>query len=409
MDPQTARWLASPAGQDVLAGLGGYDPERSLAVGERLRRDGLDPELAAAALTQARLRDRATDKLGERGARLLLTQDGLEQATRWEVAARHAERFGRAGTRVVWDIGCGVGSDALAMLDHGLEVVAVEADPGTAELARANLAGSAAQVLVGRAEDVVLPAGSARLGVWLDPARRQPGRTDAAGRTRRTFSLDQLSPSFDEVLRLAGSAPAAGAKLSPGFPHDRVPAGVEAQWTSFAGQALECCLWWGDARERTGRSAQLHTPDGWVVVEATGDEPGAPQGPAPTPEPGAWVYEPDPAVVQAGLVDGLAAAVGARPWDDTGGYLLGGPAEGARADAVGLRRYVVLDVLSPAEPSLRRWVAQTDVGALTIKKRGVPTEPEALRRRLRPRGARAATLLLARVDGRVRALEVAPA
>jgi predicted RNA methylase len=40
-------------------------------------------------------------------------------------------------------MGCGIGSDAMAFARAGLEVVAVEVDPATAAVARANLAGHA--------------------------------------------------------------------------------------------------------------------------------------------------------------------------------------------------------------------------------------------------------------------------
>ena len=84
-------------------------------------------EVVAAAATQARLRTRATARFP--GPARWWTPDGLEQATRPEVAARHARRFARAGVQVVADLGCGAGSDALAMAAAGLQVLAVDRDP----------------------------------------------------------------------------------------------------------------------------------------------------------------------------------------------------------------------------------------------------------------------------------------
>ena len=45
---------------------------------------------------------------------LFFTRDGLEQASRPEVADHHAARFAAAGVRRVVDLGCGIGADALA-------------------------------------------------------------------------------------------------------------------------------------------------------------------------------------------------------------------------------------------------------------------------------------------------------
>ncbi|HYJ77879.1 MAG TPA: SAM-dependent methyltransferase, partial [Actinomycetes bacterium] len=82
MDLVGLQALRTDQGLAVLAGLTAYDPGTALATAERLRRVGHDEILVAAALTQARLRARARPKLGDLADRLLLTPDGLEQATR---------------------------------------------------------------------------------------------------------------------------------------------------------------------------------------------------------------------------------------------------------------------------------------------------------------------------------------
>ena len=132
--------------------------------------------MAAAALTQIGLRRSARTKLGARADSVLFTRAGLEQASRAAVAAHHADRFVAAGVRRVVDLGCGIGADALALLDAGLEVVAVDSDPETASLAQANL-GDRAEVLVGDAVELApLVAGwSGRCGV------RRPGPPDRPG------------------------------------------------------------------------------------------------------------------------------------------------------------------------------------------------------------------------------------
>lgn len=49
-----------------------------------------------------------------------------------------------------------------------------------------------------------------------------------------------------------------------------------------------------------------------------------------------------------------------------------------------------------------------DVGRLTVKKRGVGVQPDALRRTLRPRGLAEATLVVTRVARRAAVLAVEP-
>ncbi len=53
---------------------------------------------------------------------------------------------------------------------------------------------------------------------------------------------------------------------------------------------------------------------------------------------------------------------------------------------------------------LRGWLAGRGVGRLEIKKRGVRLDPDEVRRQLQARGDAEATILLARVGGRMTAI-----
>ena len=140
VDTRTVRWLASPEGQAVLRDLPEYREGDAIAEAGRLRAGGCSAEQAAAALTQKRLRARAAEKFGDLAEGMLLTPDGLEQASRLEVAASHAGRYAEASLATVHDLGCGIGSDAIAMSALGVTVHGVDADPVTAAVADANLA-----------------------------------------------------------------------------------------------------------------------------------------------------------------------------------------------------------------------------------------------------------------------------
>lgn len=407
MDPELVRRLGSGEGWGLVQSLPPYDEAQVIALGTRLREEGFDPDLVAAALTQSRLRVRGRDKFGDPVDSMLLTPDGVEQATRSELAARHAARFVDAGTARLWDLGCGIGSDARAAATAGLRVTAVDGDPATAAVAELNLRDwPAAAVLRATVEEVLptLPSGprARGCGAWLDPARRLPGVADADGRTRRVFRLEEISPSWDTVREVAARLPAAGAKLSPAFPHARVPEGAEAQWASFRGEALECTVWWGDTVRSPGRSAQIHTAAGWVEVHDTG------AGAAPTlagpDEIGSFLYEPDRAVLQAGLVGTLADAVAGTELDRGVGYVTSDRGE----DLAWATRYRVLDVLPLHPKKLRAWARDLGLGRLTIKKRGVRLDADDLRRQLRLKGQHEAIVVATRVAGRPVVVHVLP-
>lgn len=407
MDLAAVRALVSGEGWGLLQSLPPYEESAALVLGDRLRAAGFAPELVAAALTQSRLRARAVDKFGEFAAGMLFTPDGLEQATRLPVAARHAARFRDAGVSHVLDLGCGIGGDAMAFAGVDLAVSAVEADEVTAAVAGVNLRHwDHAAVTVGRVEDVPLSGGEAarHTGAFLDPARRVPGVADARGRTRRLFSLEAISPSWETVRAVATGCPATAAKLSPSFPHAAVPAGAEAQWVSWQGEVVECVLWWGPLVRYAGRSACL-LADGQAPVTLTQDD-----GPHTVPtatratQVGPWLYEPDRAVVRAGLTAALTAAVGGVELAPGVGYVT----TDLVVDVPFARRFAVVEAMPFNVKALRSWLRDRDVGRVTVKKRGVTLDSELLRRQLRLDGSVEATLVVTRVGSAQVVLVVQP-
>lgn len=402
------RQLLEPEGQRLLRSLPPYQPSGELALQTTLRDAGFDPGLVAAALTQAQLRSRAREKFGEFADGMLFTPEGLEQATRLAVAARHAERYLRAEVRLVHDLGCGIGADAMAMAGLDLGVRAVDSDEVTAAVASYNLRfWPNATVEHGRVEDVDLPRGAEvrRAGAWLDPARRRRGMGDAHGRALRVSSLASLVPTWEQVLDVARSVPATGAKLAPGLPHGAVPPGAEAQWTSWDRQVVECAVWWGPLVQSPGRTAAV-CHDGRPATVLT--EADAADAPPPVSDAAAvhdWLYEPDRAVVRAGLTGALARLVDGAELDTGVGYVT----SPHRMEVGWAHRYGVLAVLPWHVKTVRAWLRSRDVGPLTIKKRGVPLDPDQVRRQLHTRGSVEATIVLTRVAGSPYALVVEPA
>lgn len=402
VDPTTVRWLASPEGHESLHGLPEYREADAVGLASRLRTAGHSPERVAALLTQKRLQARAQEKFGEFADGMLFTPDGLEQASRLEVAATHAGRYATASLATVHDLGCGIGSDAMAMSALGVTVHGVDADPLTAAIADVNLRPwPDSRARTGVAEDFEGPLDPlhSRTGVWLDPARRTPGVTDRSGRTRRVFRLDEISPSWDFVLSVARDVPATGAKLSPSLPHDIPPLGTEAQWTSWQGTVLECTVWWGPLVKEAGRSARVlrkGAPPVEVDQRSCEDDPAAALSLADT---GRWLYEADRAITRAGLIGTVTGAVSGMELEAGLGYV-------TSDDAVDLghaRRYEVLEAMPFSVKGLRGWLRERGVTGLTVKKRGIRLDEDQLRKQLQiGRGAGdgdSATVVLTRVGG----------
>lgn len=104
--------LMTPEGEELLAHVTPYSPDRILPLTQSLRNQGYHPDLIALAFTQAQLRAQATTKFGPFAERMLFTRDGLEQATRLSVAVHHARRFTNAGITIMADITAGIGADS---------------------------------------------------------------------------------------------------------------------------------------------------------------------------------------------------------------------------------------------------------------------------------------------------------
>jgi SAM-dependent methyltransferase len=383
--PGPAGDVTSPAGRaeleraiGLVATVTDTDPVRRAAAARRL----LPPELATMALTQAGLRAAARAKFGSLAERLLFTADGLEQATRIEVADHRAARFASAGLASVLDLCCGIGSDALAFARAGLRVSGVERDPATAKLAAANTAGLPVRISTGAAEQADWRSAES---VFLDPARR--------GARGRTFDPAAYSPSFGFVTEVLLETRYAAAKLGPGIGHALIPDAVEAEWVSFDGGVKEAVLWSAGFAGGGIRRRATVLPAGRQLTDA--DPAESLIGPV-----GGYLYEPDGAVIRAGLVRQVAALLpGGRRISEQLAYLSAdGVADGPAAALA--RGFRVLDVLPYSLKRLRAELARRQVGIVEIKKRGVDIDPAVLRRELKPAGPNSMTVLLARIDGR---------
>jgi hypothetical protein len=224
--------------------------------------------------------------------------------------------------------------------------------------------------------------------VYCDPARRSAGR--------RRFDPRGWSPPWPFVEELLAGPGAAVVKVAPGIPHGLVPPGVEAEWVSERGDLVEATLW--SASLATARRRATLLPGGATLTSA--DDPGPPAGVGVSDV----LYEPDDAVLRAGLVTAVAGLVGGWLPDPRIAYVTA-PRHVRTPFA---RAFAVLEHLPYDVARLRAWVKARGVGVLTVKKRGVGVEPEALRRALRPRGTARATLVVTRIGGRATVLAVDP-
>ena len=356
----------------------GVDHTLPIAAAEAVRPLG---ELGRLALEQARLRTRALAKHPD-GDQLWWTPEALEQSTPRPVAVHHAARF--AGCPAVWDLGCSVGGDLLP-LSSVAPTVGVDRDLARLLLARAN---TGAPVVCADVA-TLSPTGA----VFADPARRSGGRSGS----RRGFDPSTWSPSLATVL--SWPATALGVKVAPGIDYSSLPDDIDVEIVSLGGDVKEAMLWRGTVRDGHRRTATLLgvLPGGVSLRAADAPVP-------PVRRPGAFLLEPDGAVIRAHLVAELAGLVGGWLLDPTIAYLSGDVAVPTPFGTW----YAVLDVVPFSLKGVRERLRALDVGPVVIKKRGTAVLPEEFRKQLKLTGSRELTVVLTRQAGRQIALIVKP-
>jgi hypothetical protein len=390
VDAATIAWLAGPVGRRVLAATR-YDPHDPLRVVTTARAQGLDATQAAAVATQARLRDQARPRLGGRADAWLLTDEGAQQVSRPEVARHRADRYRATAPQSIVDLGCGLGSDLAALVEVA-PATGVERDPTTAALAALNV--PRATVVNDLVESYAAgrrwASGSA---VFADPSRRAGGR--------RVLDPTRWSPPLGWVMALPVDD--VGVKVAPGIDHDRVPDGWETEIVSADRDVVEAALYRGALRTPGVRRRATvlrrrirDDPDAGVVSHSLTDRDLP--GPASVGPLGAWLYEPDKAVIRAGLVGAVVPLVDGRLVDPRIAYVT----SDRRVETPFATAFAVDEVVPFSVKRLRAAVHARGVGSVTVKKRGSAVDPDDLRRQLRldPHATGHLVVLLTRIAGK---------
>jgi hypothetical protein len=324
------------------------------------------------------LRRRAGEKLGQLGdvPNWLFTDEALQQATAAPVALHRARRLaaGPGGPdATVHDATCSIGPELAALRASGVRAVGSDIDPVRLAMARHNLPEGTGLCRADALHPITRDA-----VVLVDPARRSDGR--------RRLRLADLRPGLGQLIDAYRGRDLV-VKCAPGIDFDQVRRlgfDGEIEVTSYRGSVREACLWSaGLARPGVGRRASV-LDRGEEITDAEPDD-------CPVRPAGRWIVDPDGAVVRAGLVRHYGARHGLWQLDPDIAYL-----SGDRLPE-GVRGFEVLEQSAFDERRLRQALAALDCGALEILVRGVRVDPDALRRRLRPRGGQALSVVIARI------------
>jgi hypothetical protein len=164
---------------------------------------------------------------------------------------------------------------------------------------------------------------------------------------------------------------------------------AELEFISSHGELKEANLWLGPLKTASRRATVLPGPHSLWSDEI-------PEHYAlPLSQPQEYFYEPDPAVIRAGLVADLGRNLDAAQIDADIAYLT------ARklAQTPFARGWRVEDWFPFQLKRLRAYLRERKVGPVVVKKRGSPIQPEELMRDLRLEGDQERVVFLTHLKG----------
>ena len=375
--------LLTPEGQEILRKAEALAPRESDFLAHFSALSKRCPlELARAALETAILRREAGEKFPSAG-QMYFTRPALEQATHYEVSNYRARRY--QGFEHIAALGCSIGGDSLALAKQA-RLTGIDLDPLRLAMSCANLEG---QGLGERTHllqaDLSAPLPlrpHSGLGLFFDPARR--------AEQGRVYSVRNYQPPLSILESWLADYPALGVKISPGVKMDELKRyDAEVEFISLRGELKEAVLWFGPLRRSLRQATLLPGPH---CLAAESEISGRL---LPLSEPRAYLYEPDPAVLRAGLVQPLGQQFDAAQLDPDIAYLTSDTAQPTPF----ARCWAVEDWLPFGMKRLRAVLRERDIGQVIVKKRGSPLQPESLIQQLRLKGSQQRVLFLTHLRG----------
>lgn len=389
MNLRTFHQLLTDFGQTAIATAAGLNPTEESFLGCLTPLQKKYPaDLAKAALETAILRRKARAKFS-RADSMYFTRESLEMASNQIISLYRAERF--APFARVADLCCGIGGDTIGLASllslvgdlagrGGERLLALDRDSLHLALAETNLAAYDLRAVFAQSDLTVSPPPEAG-AFFFDPGRRAGGR--------RKFSVRDYDPPLSLIASWLPRP--LGIKISPGVQlNELADYDCEIEFISLNGELKEAVLWFGPLKTSTRRATLLsrHRPP---VSFQPASSPPLPVPPLSPPR--AFLYEPDPAILRAGLVKELAAQLDAGQLDPDIAYLTSDrltPSPFARA-------FTIEAHMPFSQKRLRDKLRALNVGQVAIKKRGSPVEVEAFARSLKLKGDEARIVFLTHV------------
>ena len=297
-------------------------------------------------------------------------------------------RFLNIGQNDMLALGCSVGSDSLAFSNHA-SVVGIDLDylrllmasanrgmyPGKFPIAfiQADLMSSLPLILDGKT------------ALFFDPGRRKDGK--------RAVSVHRYLPPLSILKQWLPVCEAIGVKISPAVNLLEISYyDTEIEFISLRGDLKEAVLWFGKLKSSHRRATIL--PGEYTLTGDSSTENLSVE--SRLGDPLDYIYEPDPAVMRAGLIKKLAVELNAFQLDEDIAYLTSAECK----DTPFARVWKIEEWMPFGLKRLRRVLREKQVGKVVVKKRGSPLVPEKLIHDLHLNGSGERILFLTHLRGK---------
>ena len=404
----TWQWLLTPAGEALIEKAGAVK-ETEVANISRLRKHH-SAEQVQAAMSCAAARNKAHRKFPRQYKTLIADAQGLEQATSSCVGQYKASRFSDLATTPlegrdsnkplrIADLCSGIGGDAIAFSQAGMNVTGIDCDESRAWMTDHN-ANCKTQTM--------------DIDNWLDTFNSHdfdayhidPQRRNTSG---RIWQLQNCLPGPETLSRVIKHIPSGAIKLGPGVDRDdaaeQLPQG-DLEFISENGQLVQAIWWTGVFASGTRRATCLynskqneqpsHIRDS---KPATLTLQGHPKYP-PVDEPQQYVFTYDSSVERAELTATLCEQLEVKSLHPKSGLLT----SNQLINSPWLTAFELIEQMPWREPRIKKWLQQHDAGIVEIKTRGKVVNPDHIQKQLRGTGPKPFTLFIQRFDQKVVAL-----
>ena len=221
---------------------------------------------------------------------IVSNEEGLQLATP-EIVAKYIA--GRLKTDIIADLGCGIGGQVIFFAKTCRKVYAVERNPDKLLFAKENCRLYGVDNVEFILGDALSPETRAKVSeadiIFSDPARPL---------SEKERTLENLEPPITEIIKIYSEVtPNLAFHAPPQMPPERIVLDCEREYLSLNGQLNRLTLYFGSLKSCEKSAVVL--PDGGRLRSS-----GAPE--IRKSSLCDYVYEPEPSVVKAGLMNELA-------------------------------------------------------------------------------------------------------